>query len=57
MTLDDVGTYTLQVRSSMRQAGESQAARTRREALVVALLLTPAVLGLLVSSSSRRRSS
>ena len=45
-----IGTGVLQVRSAVDQHGETEARRQRREAFVVALILSPAILGLLVTA-------
>jgi hypothetical protein len=47
---NQVGTRVLQVRSAIDQFGETEGRRQRREAFVVILLLSPAILGLLVTS-------
>jgi hypothetical protein len=45
-----IGTGVLQVRSAVDQFQETEARRQRREAFVVALILSPAILGLLVTA-------
>lgn len=50
-----VGTGMLQATSAIDQYGESSSRRQRREAFVVALILAPAVLGLLITSSSPKK--
>ena len=50
MIVDELGLAVLRVRSAIAQVGEPASARQRREAIVVALMLSPLVLGLLVTS-------
>jgi hypothetical protein len=45
-----IGTGVLQVQSAVSQFGESETKRKLREAFVVTLLLSPAILGLLVTA-------
>ncbi len=59
MIVDEVGTAMLQISSAIKQVGEPAAVRQRREALVVLLLLSPALLGLAIthlpSNTSKKR--
>lgn len=50
MLVDEVGTYVLSIRAAISQAGESKAARQRREMVVSFVLLSPLVLGLLITA-------
>ena len=52
---DRVGTGMLQASAAIDQFGETDGRRRRREALVTLLILSPAILGLLVTVLPAKR--